>query len=135
MTAQTEDVARSDRQIALPDTRGVGEDNVFCRCGWRRAPGRIDLRAGALGRPARLDPELPPIISVVETCRRLKIPVRDYLGSVLPGLRDFPVGRIAELTPHGMGEPKLTRKSGDAATVCLLAAYFLSVLVASARAS
>jgi hypothetical protein len=39
------------------------------------------------------------IISVVETCRRLKIPVRDYLGSVLPGLGDFPVGRIAELTP------------------------------------
>src|ERR1700724_3282586 len=39
------------------------------------------------------------IISVVETCRRLKIPVRDYLGSVLPGLCDFPLGRIAELTP------------------------------------
>jgi hypothetical protein len=28
-----------------------------------------------------------------------KISVRDYLGSVLPGLGDFPVGRIAELTP------------------------------------
>jgi hypothetical protein len=39
------------------------------------------------------------IISVVETCRRPKIPVRDYLSSVLPGLGDFPVGRIAELTP------------------------------------
>src|SRR5215469_338698 len=31
--------------------------------------------------------------------RRLKISVRDYLGSMLPGLGDFPVGRIAELTP------------------------------------
>ena len=30
---------------------------------------------------------------------RLRIPIRDYLGSVLPGLGDFPVGRIAELTP------------------------------------
>src|SRR5260221_4919154 len=39
------------------------------------------------------------IISVVGTCRRLKIPLRDYLGSVLAGLGDFPVGRIAELTP------------------------------------
>jgi hypothetical protein len=39
------------------------------------------------------------IISVVETCRCLKIPVRDYLGSVLSGLGDFPVGRIGELTP------------------------------------
>jgi hypothetical protein len=24
-------------------------------------------------------------------------PVRDYLGSVLPGVADFPIGRIAEL--------------------------------------
>lgn len=39
------------------------------------------------------------IISVVQTCRRLKIPVRDYLASVLPGLGDFPISRIAELTP------------------------------------
>jgi hypothetical protein len=31
--------------------------------------------------------------------RRLKIPVRDYLGSVLPGLGNFPINRIAELTP------------------------------------
>jgi len=44
-------------------------------------------------------PRVAAIISVVETCRRLKIPVRDYLGSVLPGLGDFPVSRIAELTP------------------------------------
>ena len=44
-------------------------------------------------------PRVAAIISVVETCRRLKIPVRDYLGSVLPGLCDFPLGRIAELTP------------------------------------
>jgi transposase len=44
-------------------------------------------------------PCVAAIISVVETCRRLKIPVRNYLGSVLPGLGDFPVGRIAELTP------------------------------------
>jgi phosphatidylserine/phosphatidylglycerophosphate/cardiolipin synthase-like enzyme len=29
----------------------------------------------------------------------LKMPVRDYLGAVLPGVGDFPVGRIAELTP------------------------------------
>ena len=39
------------------------------------------------------------IISVVETCRRLKVPVRNYLGSVLPGLADHPINRIAELTP------------------------------------
>jgi hypothetical protein len=44
-------------------------------------------------------PRIAAIFSVVETCRRLKIPVRDYLGSALPGLADFPISRIAELTP------------------------------------
>jgi hypothetical protein len=36
---------------------------------------------------------------IVETCRRLSIPIRNYLGSVLPGLASFPINRIAELTP------------------------------------
>jgi transposase len=44
-------------------------------------------------------PRVAAIVSIVETCRRLKIPLRDYLGSVLPGLSDFPINRIAELTP------------------------------------
>jgi transposase len=44
-------------------------------------------------------PRVAAIISLVATCRRLKIHVRDYLGSVLPGLGDFPISRIAELTP------------------------------------
>jgi hypothetical protein len=39
------------------------------------------------------------IVSAVETCRRPKIPIRDYLCSTLPGLANFPVNRIAELTP------------------------------------
>jgi transposase len=44
-------------------------------------------------------PRVAAIISVVETCRRLKIPVRGYLASILPGLANFPINRIAELTP------------------------------------
>lgn len=39
------------------------------------------------------------ILSIVESCRRLKLSIRDYLGSVLPGLANFPIRRIAELTP------------------------------------
>jgi hypothetical protein len=35
----------------------------------------------------------------VETCRRLKIPVRQYLAAVLPGLADVSIQRVAELTP------------------------------------
>ena len=44
-------------------------------------------------------PRVAAIVSVVETCRRLKIAIRDYLCSTLPGLANFPVNRIAELTP------------------------------------
>jgi hypothetical protein len=45
-------------------------------------------------------PRVAAIVSIVETCRRLGLRVRDYLGSVLPGLADFPVNRVAELTPR-----------------------------------
>jgi hypothetical protein len=44
-------------------------------------------------------PRVAAIISIVETCRRLNLRVRDYLASVLPGLADFPINRVAELTP------------------------------------
>jgi transposase len=64
------------------------------------------IRPVALGRKnwihlgsQEAGPRIAAIISVVQSCRRLKIPVRDYLGSVLPGLGDFPISRIAELTP------------------------------------
>jgi hypothetical protein len=39
------------------------------------------------------------ILSVVETCRRLDIPVRKYLIDVLPGLADRKASHVAELTP------------------------------------
>jgi hypothetical protein len=39
------------------------------------------------------------ILSIVESCRRLKIPIREYLASVLPGLADTSVQRLAGLTP------------------------------------
>jgi hypothetical protein len=39
------------------------------------------------------------ILSVVESCRRLNIPVREYLAAVLPGLADLPIQRLSDLTP------------------------------------
>jgi transposase len=64
------------------------------------------MRPVALGRKnwihvgsEQAGPRVAAILSVVETCRRLKIPLRHYLGSVLPGLANFPISRIAELTP------------------------------------
>jgi hypothetical protein len=39
------------------------------------------------------------ILSIVETCRRMKIPIRDYLAAVLPGIADVSIQRLADLTP------------------------------------
>jgi len=44
-------------------------------------------------------PKIAAILSVVESCRRLKLPVRDYLAAVLPGLADRPIQRLTDLTP------------------------------------
>jgi hypothetical protein len=64
------------------------------------------MRPVALGRKNWLHigspqagPEVAAILSVVETCRRLKLPVRDYLAAILPGLADLPIQRLPELTP------------------------------------
>jgi transposase len=44
-------------------------------------------------------PRVAAILSIVESCRRLKIPIRNYLATVLPGLADVSILRLAELTP------------------------------------
>jgi transposase len=64
------------------------------------------MRPVALGRKnwihvgsPQAGPKVAAILSIVESCRRLKVPVRDYLGAVLPGLADISIQRLAELTP------------------------------------
>ena len=44
-------------------------------------------------------PKVAAILSVVESCRRLKLPLREYLAAVLPGLADLPVQQVRRLTP------------------------------------
>ena len=44
-------------------------------------------------------PRVAAILSLVETCRRLEIPVRQYLAEVLPGLADRKTSEMAALTP------------------------------------
>jgi transposase len=44
-------------------------------------------------------PKVAAILSVIETCRRLKISARDYLSAVLPGLANVRVQRLPALTP------------------------------------
>ncbi len=64
------------------------------------------MRPVALGRKnwihvgsQQAGPKVAAILSIVETCRRLKIPIRKYLAAVLPGLADISIQRLAELTP------------------------------------
>jgi hypothetical protein len=44
-------------------------------------------------------PKVAAILTVVESCRRLRIPVRDYLNEILPGLANKSIQRVADLTP------------------------------------
>ena len=64
------------------------------------------MRPVALGRKnwihigsPQAGPKIAAILSVVESCRRLKLPVRDYLAAVLPGFGDLPIQRLPDLTP------------------------------------
>jgi transposase len=64
------------------------------------------MRGVALGRKnwihigsQQAGPRVAAILSVVESCRRLRIPVRDYLNEILPGLADKPIQQVADLTP------------------------------------
>jgi transposase len=44
-------------------------------------------------------PKVAAILSVFESCRRLKIPVREYLASILPGLANTSIQRVGQCTP------------------------------------
>ena len=64
------------------------------------------MRPVALGRKnwihvgsPQAGPKVAAILSIVETCRRMKIPARDYMAAVLPGLAGIRIQRLAELTP------------------------------------
>ena len=64
------------------------------------------MRPVALGRKnwihigsPQAGPKVAAILSIVETCRRLGIPVRKYLAGVLPGLSDVSIQKLPELTP------------------------------------
>lgn len=64
------------------------------------------MRPVALGRKnwlhvgsVKAGPKVAAILSIVESCRRLQLPVRQYLSDVLPGLDRRTLSQIAELTP------------------------------------
>ena len=64
------------------------------------------MRPLALGRKnwlhvgdAKAGPKVAAILSVVESCRRLRAPLKEYLLDVLPGLDGRKLSEIAHLTP------------------------------------
>jgi transposase len=64
------------------------------------------MRGVALGRrnwthigSKQAGPRVAAILSVLESCRRLKIPVREYLNETLPGLANRSIQQLADLTP------------------------------------
>jgi transposase len=64
------------------------------------------IRPLALGRKNWLHvgspeagPKIAAIASIVETCRRLDINLREYLLDILPKLGEWPMSRVGELTP------------------------------------
>ena len=72
-------------------------DNNWCEGGMRPlAVGRKNwLHLGS----AEAGPKVAAIASIIETCRRLDIHLRQYLADVLPKLGDWPINRVGELTP------------------------------------
>lgn len=48
---------------------------------------------------AKSGPKVAAILSVVESCRRLGVPVKEYLLAVLPGMSARKVIKVAQLTP------------------------------------
>ena len=64
------------------------------------------MRPVALGRKnwihigsPQAGPKVAAILSIVESCRRLKLPVRDYQAAILRGLADLPIEHVPALTP------------------------------------
>jgi len=64
------------------------------------------MRGVALGRKNWIHigsplagPRVAAILSVTESCRRLGIPIREYLAGTLPGLADVRIQELADLTP------------------------------------
>ena len=64
------------------------------------------MRPVALGRKnwlhvvsAKAGPKVAAILSVIESCRRLSLPVKEYLADVLHGLARRTLLQVANLTP------------------------------------
>ena len=72
------------------------------------------MRPVALGRKnwlhvgsAKAGPKVAAILSVVESCRRIGVPVKEYLLEILPALDSRKVSEVAQLTPSRWAAARL----------------------------
>ena len=113
------DVCRSLAKVALPKS-ALGKAVTYTLNQWPKLARCLEyedvelsnnlaensMRPVALGRKnwlhvgsVKAGPKVAAILSVVESCRRLGVPVREYLGTVLPGLERRTLSQVAGLTP------------------------------------
>jgi len=132
----------AERRRVLPKSK-LGEAVHYALAQWERLTRFLEhpvlelsnnlaensMRPAVLGRKnwvhvgsVEAGPRVAAILSVVETCRRMGLPVREYLGAVLPGLADRKMTEVAELTPGAWRDGvrpsgnRGRRKDGDGRT-------------------
>jgi transposase len=113
------DVCRSLAKVALPKS-ALGKAVNYTLNQWPKLERCLEyeevelsnnlaensMRPVAVGRKnwlhvgsVKAGPKVAAILSVVESCRRIGVPVREYLGDVLPGLDRRTLSQVAALTP------------------------------------
>uniref|UniRef100_Q024Q9 Transposase IS66 n=1 Tax=Solibacter usitatus (strain Ellin6076) TaxID=234267 RepID=Q024Q9_SOLUE len=113
------DVCRSLTRVALPKS-ALGKAVTYTLNQWPKLVRCLEyeevelsnnlaensMRPVAVGRKnwlhvgsVKAGPKVAAILSVVESCRRIGVPVREYLGGMLPGLEHRTLAEVAHLTP------------------------------------
>jgi hypothetical protein len=71
------------------------------------------MRPVAIGRKnwihlgsKKAGPKVAAIFSIVESCRRLGLPVREYLTATLPGLANRSIQSLHHITPAAYAKSK-----------------------------
>lgn len=109
------------RQNRCEEIIGAGEDlglsfeiNLSVFCLYTATQAENFMRLIAIGRrnwvhlgSAQAGPKIGAIFSVIESCRRIDVPIRDYLAKVLPGLANRSIQSIVQLTPAAFAANKL----------------------------
>jgi transposase len=82
------------------------EENIIKRAENSMRPVAIGRKNWIHVGSLQAGPKIAAILSIVESCGRLKISVRGYLAAILPALADPPIQRLSKVTPQAWGAQK-----------------------------